>query len=228
MNYRLIYGLSADPIHRAHSDLLGDATDALIGRGYSIGTALIVPVYRRNLPKGGHPAPYEHRLAMCAIAAGEVATRLKPLGVRVEVSRIEEALVRESGRPNYTVETLAALHDIEPSSGLIFLMSSDLVSGDDLEFARWHRPEDIVRQAVIAVAVRPGYPPNGDLLARLTDAGGKFEVLAELSPADMSAQSIRARIAGGEDPRELARQGLLLAGVADYIRQHHLYAKPRS
>lgn len=228
MTHHLVYGLSADPIHRAHSDLLCDAAAALFARGYALSGAMVVPVYRRNLPKRGHSAPYEHRLAMCQLAAEAVGPTLALLGVRVEVSRIEQELAAGSDRPNYTVETLAALRQADPSAGLIFLMSSDLVSGDDPEFARWHRPEDIVRLAVMAVAVRHGYPQNGRLLEKLTAAGGEFVLLAELSPADMSAQDIRARIAAGEDPLRLADEGLLLPAVAGYIHQHGLYSEPQT
>jgi nicotinate (nicotinamide) nucleotide adenylyltransferase len=223
MNYCLVYGLSADPIHRAHGDLLSDAIGALIKRAYAITRVLIVPVHRRNLPKHDQPAPYEQRLAMCQIAAQEVGRRVAPLGVKVEVSRIEAELAAKSDRPNYTVDTLAALQRADPSVGLIFLMSSDLVSGDEPEFARWHRPDEIVRLALIAVVMRPGYSPNEALLRKFSPYGDAFVVLEEIRPDDMSGRDIRARLASGEDPAKLAEEGLLLPGVAEYILGHKLY-----
>jgi nicotinic acid mononucleotide adenylyltransferase len=203
--------------------LLCAAVEALIGRGYPLTKALIVPVYRRNLPKRDRPAPYDDRLAMCQIAAGSVVERLAPMGVGVAVSRIEEDLAAEPDRPNYTVETLAALRRADPSAGLIFLMSSDLISGPEPEFARWRQPDEIARLVVLAVAARPGYPPDEGLLERLGAKGGAFVVLDELHPAAISAREIRQRIAAGEDPAALAREGLLLDGVAAYIREHRLY-----
>jgi len=224
MIYRLVYGLSADPIHQAHIELLCDSAAALLERGFGLRSALIVPVYRRNLPKDDRPASYQDRLAMCHIAAGDAGARLAYLGIRVEVSRIEEELAQASGGPNYTVETLAALEAQDPSAGLIFLMSSDLVSGDSPELGRWHQPEELIRRAIIAIAVRTGYPPNRAFLRTLDPSASRFLLLSELSPADMSGQDIRARLAAGEDPLRLAADGLLLREIAAYIRDHGLYA----
>jgi nicotinate (nicotinamide) nucleotide adenylyltransferase len=228
MNHILVYGLSADPVHRAHSDLVADAVPALIKRGYAVTRALIVPVYRRNLPKRDRPAPYEQRLAMCQIAAQEIQRRVASLGVTVEVSRIEEKLAAKSDRPNYTVKTLAALQRSHRSAGLIFLMSSDLLSGPDPEFARWRGPDKIVRLAVIAVAVRPGYAPDDRLIERYAVEGGQFVLLNELTPAAISGWEIRARIAAGENPLRLAEEGLLLPGVGEYILEKRLYSQPVS
>ena len=225
MVFRLVYGLSADPIHQAHVELLCGSAAALLERGFALRSALIVPVYRRNLPKDDRPAPYEDRLAMCRIAARDVGARLAHLGVRVEVSRIEEELAQASGGPNYTVETLAALQRQDPDSGLIFLMSSDLVSGEDPELGRWRQPDELVRRAaILAIAVRAGYPPNREFLKTLDPSGSRFLLLSELSPADMSGQDIRARLSAGEDPLTLAGDGLLLREIAVYIRDHGLYA----
>ena len=47
-----------------------------------------------------------------------------------------------------------------PGSDLLFLMSAELVSGPDPEFARWHEPTEIARLATLVIAPRPGYPPN--------------------------------------------------------------------
>jgi nicotinic acid mononucleotide adenylyltransferase len=147
-HYMLVYGLSANPPHQSHVDLIVEAVKALVARMYPIAMVILVPVYRRNLArkhKEDLPQTFENRFALCRLAAEEMAKRLAPVGIPVEVSRIEEQLARSREQPNFTLETLSIVQAAAPDTGLVFLLSSDIVSGDEPELARWHQPEKLVQ-----------------------------------------------------------------------------------
>jgi nicotinate-nucleotide adenylyltransferase len=224
--YVLVYGLSANPIHQVHVDLLSDAAKALVRRGYKIEKAMLIPVYRRNLAdekKDDLPQTFELRFAMCELAAEEIARRLEAVAIPVEVSRIEEKLGKAKKEPNYTLETLLHLQAEFPDVGWIFLLSSDLVSGDSPEFGRWHQPETLVQLATLAICPRPGYQRNEAILKGFEQSGAHFVYLDELVPRDVAASTIKRRLEAGEDPLALSEEGLLPRSVALYIKQYDVY-----
>ena len=105
--------------------------------------------FRKNL------TPFEHRVAMCELAARDVA--------RVEVSRIEA----EVGGEGWTYEVLEHLKatrpDIEPS----LVIGSDLL----LERDKWRRFDRILELAKLIVVHRAGYDQpeaQGPVLAEVS------------------------------------------------------------
>ena len=220
--FTLFYGLSADPVHQGHVDLVTAAVTELRGRGYDISLVLLVPVYRRNpvgeQAKNGLPETYEDRVRLAELAAGVISERLAGTGTLdcvVKVSQAARQLAERSGGPNYDLETLRYVRDNEvPGSELLFLMSAELVSGPDPEFARWHEPVEIARLATLVIAPRPGYPPNMSFLKGLTAAGGRFIYLHSVVTMDISSSQIRERLTAGADPGELAGEGAIPAAVA--------------
>ena len=230
--FTLFYGLSADPVHQGHIDLVTAAVTELEGRGYPVSRVLLVPVYRRNpvgeQPKNGLPATYEDRVQMTALAAGVMSERLARTGgaVTISVSLAARELAMRSGGPNYDLETLRYIQK-EADGELLYLMSAELVSGPDPEFARWHQPVDLVRIATVAIAPRPGYPPNANFLGVLTAEGGRFIYLNSVVTMDISSSQIRERLMAGADPAELAREGTIPGPVASYIGRHPGLYGPR-
>jgi len=223
--FTLFYGLSADPVHQGHIDLVTAAVTELSDRGYVIPLVLLVPVYRRNpvgeQPKNGLPETYQDRVQMSEIAAGVMARRLAGLGCTVKVSLAARDLAARSGGPNYDLETLRYIRDHQEADGaLLYLMSAELVSGPDPEFGRWYQPAELARIATVAIAPRPGYPPNAHFLEALTAAGGRFIFLDSVVTMDVSSSQLRERLIAGADPRLLAREGAIPAPVADYISRH--------
>lgn len=210
-----IMGGTFDPVHRAHLALARAGLDRL-----GLGQVVWIPA--------GHPphrapphATAEDRLAMVRLAiAGEPRFRL-------DDSEAKSAL------PSYTVETLERLRrHYGPERPLVLLMGADAFYG----LPKWHRWEDILRHAHIAVATRPGYPLSGlsgplaDLFGRCrlpradfshSPAGGihAFELVA----GTVSATEVRALINAGAPDAQLLE--LLPPAVLDYIRQHHLYRR---
>jgi len=224
----LFFGLSADPIHQKHVDLVVEATRKLISLGFGIGKVLIIPVYRRN-PAGTKPkdpltAPFTHRLAMCRLGAEEIGRRLEALGVAVAVSPIEQELAQGAETPNYTVQTLQALQAKSgPGVKWILLLGSDLLSGDDPELGHWYRPDELLRLATIAVYPRPGYPGNPAFLSELERKGARIIRLDGVTMRDIRASDLRRQLQAGRDPLVLSREGLLPEPVAYYIKEHGLY-----
>jgi nicotinic acid mononucleotide adenylyltransferase len=223
--FTLFYGLSADPVHQGHIDLVTAAVTELRGREYDISLVLLVPVYRRNpvgeQAKNSLPETYEDRVQLAGLAAGVMGERLAGTGCAVKVSQAARKLAERSGGPNYDLETLRYVRENEvPGSDLLFLMSAELVSGPDPEFARWHEPVEIARLATLAIAPRPGYPPNMNFLTVLTAEGGRFIYLNSVVTMDISSSQIRERLTAGADPDELAAEGAIPGPVAGYIRRH--------
>ncbi|MEA3308359.1 MAG: hypothetical protein U9Q70_02445 [Chloroflexota bacterium] len=216
----LIYGLSANPVHQAHIELVCQAVTALRARGYAPLRTLIIPVFRRNpvgARKGGLEHNYLHRLALCELAAVEM--RRRGAG-EVQVSRIEERLAQASGKPNYTAETLAALQAREcAGEKLLLLLSSDLVAGDVPEFGRWYHVAEIIRLATLVIAPRPGYQAKQSFLNELRERGAQLVRLTEVRTPEISSTRIRARLANGEDPLQLSAEGWLPHSVAEYLEQ---------
>lgn len=208
-----ILGGTFDPVHRAHLALARAALDRL-----RIGKVRWIPAGRPPHRAPPH-ATAEDRLAMVRLAiAGEPRYQL-------DDSEAKSAL------PNYTVETLECLRrHYGPERPLVLLMGADAFYG----LPKWHRWEDILRLAHIAVATRPGFPLTGlagtlaDLFNRCrlasadfshTPAGGihAFELVA----GTVSATEVRTLIAAGASDARLLE--LLPPEVLDYIRRHHLY-----
>ena len=225
--YRLVFGLSADPVHAGHIEMVAQSAGRLIERGYNLAEVLLVPVYRRNpvgVRKERLPETYPHRYEMCRLAAQEVAARLEHDSVEVLVSSIEAELARDNDKPNYTAETLTALGaGSAPDAGLIFLIGSELVSGPNPQFGRWYRPDTILALATLAICPRPGYTPNDGFLQSLVAGGADVIVLSGISPPGLSATELRAKLRAGVSPLALVDQGVLIPSIARYLVEHDLY-----
>ncbi|MGC9348236.1 MAG: nicotinate-nicotinamide nucleotide adenylyltransferase [Anaerolineae bacterium] len=224
----LVFGLSADPVHRGHVEMVVQSFGRLRDLGYPMAQVVMVPVYRRN-PVG--PAKerlaktYHHRYVMCGLAAREIARRLGLAASRVIVSDVEARLAAGRKRPNYTAETLSYLKlRSQPRRRLVFLISSELVSGSDPEFGRWYEPRTILRLADLAICPRPGYAPNPRFLAALRRQGGCVVYLPDVETPDISSTELRQALSSGQSPLALAHRGLLAPSVARYLHVRDVYA----
>jgi nicotinate-nucleotide adenylyltransferase len=153
----------------------------------------IVPTYTH--PFGKDLGSYEHRVAMCRLAA-------EALGPRVHVSRIEEELAQQ---PNFSSSRTYELVKYLTGQGL----NIRLVVGADIlrDTGRWYRWADIVKLAPLIVIGRTGHalPP------------GSVETLAM---PEISSTEIRIAVASGDD-RRIGR--IVPRTVLAYITQHGLY-----
>jgi len=192
-----VFGGAFDPPHRAHRAVAEAALQQLM-----LDRLLIVPTgqaWHKTRPL----TAAEHRLAMCELAFGDLA--------RVSIDARE---TRRSG-PTYTVDTLRELHAEHPRAALYLVVGAD----QWLALRTWHRWEDILRLATVAVANRP-LAGEDAALPDLSAVGLPFVPL-RLPPIDLSATALRARWQAGDAGNVAA--ALVLPAVARYISERRLY-----
>jgi nicotinate-nucleotide adenylyltransferase len=152
------------------------------------------------VPTFAHPfgkplADYDHRIAMCELAAA-------PLGSRARVSRAEAEL---AARPGFVVSHTLDLVDHVAAQGhqLRLVIGSDILG----DATKWYRWDDVVARAPLIVVGRAGHPlPPGS-------------VATEVTMPEISATQIRDVLGHGAS----GASGLVPASVLRYIAEHHLY-----
>jgi nicotinamide-nucleotide amidase len=223
----LVFGTSADPLHEGHVELIVDAVHALSARGFELAEVVLMPVFRHhNIREGVKRSltlTFDHRFAICQLAAIEIAKDLEGIVDKVSVSDLERELVWQSNRPNFTAETLEALQErTDAQVELAFLVGADSFSGEQPAFSKWYRWQDLVKDATLVLSPREGFTPNQDFIARLTVQGGRIVYLEEIKVSDISSSRIRARLEEGTDPTVLAAEGILSHSIAAYIARQNL------
>ena len=113
-------------------------------------------------------------------------------------------------QPNYTVNTLTALTELEPDTEFYLLMGEDNLAS----FSQWRHPERIIQMVNLLVYPRPGskVPENSEWLSH---PRVKF---IEGPMMDRSSTAIRRSLGMDIDPAED-----LPSEVANYIKAHGLY-----
>lgn len=224
--YHLVLGLSADPVHIGHVQMVVQGVRALRARAVDVASVLLIPVYRRNpvgVAKTRLPDTFPQRLTMCRLVALEMSRALDAPPGFVRASGIEAELARGRTQPNLTVETLRMLKlRLAPRTGLLFLVSSELVSGPSPELAHWHRPDRLLRLARLVVCPRPGYPLRGSFFRAAAQPRSSVIVLPEVRTAAVASTDLRAWLEKGISPLALAHQQLLPVSVARYLTKRGL------
>ncbi|MEL7637104.1 MAG: nicotinamide-nucleotide amidohydrolase family protein [Anaerolineaceae bacterium] len=223
----LVFGTSADPLHEGHIELIVDAVQALSARGFEVAEVVLMPVFRhhniREGVKSSLSLTYEHRFAICQLAADEIAQALAGIVEKVTVSDLEREMVWQSNRPNFTAETLEALRArTNTQVELAFLVGADSFSGDSPAFSQWYRWEELAKTAMLVISPRQGFNLNQDFLAGLTELGGRIVYLEEIEVSDVSSSQMRTRLEEGVEPTVLAEEGYLSRKIAEYIAQHDI------
>lgn len=200
-----IFGGSFDPVHLGHL-LLAECCC----KQAELDEVWFVPTAHQPLKPAGPQVSNLHRLAMLQHACTH-QTKFK-------ISTIE----LDRGGISYSVDTLEAIHARQPDAELFFLMGADSLA----DLPNWHRPDDICRLATPLVVHRAETDePNFKALRPLVSAERLDRIRqhqVEMPPTPISSSQIRALIASGG-----AWQDFVPADVADYIRQHQLYATQR-
>lgn len=213
-----ILGGTFDPVHYGHLRLAEEAR-------ISLGLAQVIWIPAGQPPHRSAPrVSAQHRLAMVRLAiAGNPAFAVD------EGEALSEA-------PSYTVTTLERLR-AQPGYGeerpLVLLLGADAFAG----LATWHRWQELLALAHLAVATRPSYPLESRLLppalesefqtrlARDAQALGQAAagsiVPFAITALDISGTRIRGALAASGSARYL-----LPDTVLDYIAEHRLYQNP--
>lgn len=185
-----VFGGTFDPPHVGH-------LVTAVNVGYELDLDVVVLMVA-NIPwqKEGERdiTPALDRLAMVDAAVADVD--------RLEASRLEIDL----GGDSYTADTLAALHDAEPSAELYTIVGDDAAAG----LPTWERYDEVVAASTMVVVDRPGEP------VELPD--GIDWVRVESPRLEVSSTDLRARFTDGR-PLDY----LVTNAVLDVIHERHLY-----
>jgi nicotinate-nucleotide adenylyltransferase len=192
-----ILGGTFDPAHIGHQVLAEQAREQL-----GLARVLWVPAGDPWRKAGAALTVAEHRLAMVrrAIAGNEAF----------------EVITTELDRPGptYTVDTLQELHGACAGEELVFLLGLDTL----FDLPNWHRPEDLIRLALLGVAQRDGQHPKAEELERLLPGLSGRVRWVEMPRLDISGTELRRRAAAGRTLRYFVPPE-----VESYIHKHHLY-----
>jgi nicotinate-nucleotide adenylyltransferase len=184
-----LFGGSFNPPHVAHQ-----LVALYVLETQPVDELWFVPTYAH--PFGKPLVAYEHRIAMCELAAA-------PLGPRARASRAEAELAE---RPGFVASHTLDLVDYLAAQGhqLRLVVGADILG----DAAKWHRWDDVVARAPLIVVGRAGHPlPLGSVVA------------TEVTMPEISATRVRDLLAHGASDVT----GLVPGGVLRYIAQHHLY-----
>lgn len=187
--------------------ILGGTFDPIhIAHLHAAETALFAGLDRVIFMPAGDPwqkadtdvTPVVHRVAMTEIGISGAD------GFEIDLRETERT------GPTYTVDTLGTFPDDEE---IFLILGSDTAAA----IRSWNRVEEVLDRARVIVVPRPGTPASA-----VTEAlPGALRL--EMAALDISSTMIRAMAGEGRPFRYLVPHG-----VADYIADHDLYAKPET
>ncbi|GAA4808938.1 putative nicotinate-nucleotide adenylyltransferase [Marinicella pacifica] len=209
-----VYGLTADPIHRGHEQVIKNTLEKAEELGLETSSFILVPTYRPNLiaDKSAPIASFEQRFDMCQLVAKDLSRELK---TDITVSDIEKTISRDE--PSYTYNTLDALsknHD-----NLILIISSDHAHGHAPKFRQWHRWQDLINRFGLMVHERPGHPINDCFIEHLKEHNPYVYVTKNQPAIDISSSRLRQVYAYGAE----ASEKHINPAVDSYIKNFELY-----
>jgi len=195
-----ILGGTFNPPHLGHLLCASEAVDQL-----GLQRVVLIPVAVPPHKEAQDDPGGEERAILCELAvAGDE---------RLGVSRLE----LERGGASYTVDTLRALHAIDPEDDLTFIVGGDQA----LRLPTWREPREVLRLAALAVAERSG-AARRDVVERLEGLPTDRVRFFDMPRLDVSSSAVRRRVAAGRSIRYLVPDG-----VAERIAERGLYGAGR-
>ena len=201
---------------------------------FKLGKVLFVPAELPPHKQNQTFASFVSRMAMVALSTSGHPTFIP--------SDMEARLYAETGKPNYSLETIRRLKsELKKADKLYFLIGIDAF----LDIAKWHRPVDLLRECEFIVANRPGYSlgdiaaalpqelrPKDEVLKAARKGGSGLAssgavmafsgvVLHLLEDVSERISSTQLRAAAASSGRRL--EGYVGDAVAEYIRKTRLY-----
>ena len=205
-----LFGGAFDPVHFGHLRTALEVMESL-----SLEEIRFIPVNR---------PPHKQQPVLSAEKRTAMVARAIQRQPGFTIDRCE----LERGGVSYTVDTLQEMRDrYGQQQPLVILLGTDAFAG----LPKWHRWEEILQQAHIAIMSRPGgqidsreFPPGYLDEALTTDigllkrlAGGKV-LQVNVTPLDISSSRIRSLIQSGRSIRYLMPEA-----EADYLLQNEYY-----
>lgn len=202
-----LFGGTFDPIHFGHLRPVVELQQAL-----GLDAVRFIPC--------AHPP---HRQATVVTAAHRL--QMVRLAIADYVGFVVDDRELRRGTVSYTVDTLRDLHDEYPTTTFCLIMGMDVF----VNLPTWHRWQDVLGLANIAVMQRPGVRAAFPAWAQQMHCRQRSEFLRassgqcyvqEVSPVDICATHIRNLLVNQADA-----ETMVPATVLHYIRQHQLYVK---
>ena len=192
-----LFGGSFDPIHNGHIHPVLEAVEEL---------GLERVVY---LPTGRPPHKPDRKLApaLARYAMTELAV-LHHQHLWVSARELSET------GPTYTIDTLLHFRAEHPDDELHLLIGSDSFH----ELRSWHRWEEILATAKIAVLSRPGATDDSRREGAGSPSGPRVRFLHN-RPLEVSSTEVRRQLARGERPAA----GWVPDAVVDFALKYRLY-----
>jgi nicotinate-nucleotide adenylyltransferase len=112
------------------------------------------------------------------------------------------------------VDTLRYFRSEHPDARIFFILGADQLA----EFHEWKEPQEILELATLVAVARAGAEPKGVVAPKLPSGQAvEFRTL-EVPRVDISASSIRERVASGRTIRYMVPEA-----VNDIIERYRLY-----
>ncbi len=193
-----IYGGTFNPPHIGHMRAAAHAIEVL-----KLDRLLLIPNGDAPHKVVADGATGVQRLEMLTLSARGMK--------KAQVSDIE---LKREGK-SYTADTIAQLRERFPNDELVLMMGTDMF----LSFLTWYRPEEILKNASLAVFYRGEKNEQAaiaDQKEKMEAMGAKITLVANPVTAISSTDLRRMLVFRCADP-------FLCPGVGDYIRQNSLY-----
>ena len=201
-----IFGGTFDPIHTGHL-LFAEAAREQAG----LSRVLFMPAHIQPFKQDGDALPDDDRLRVI-----KLATEYNPY---FGVTTVET----DKGGVSYTIDSLRALRDENPGTGICFLVGTDMF----LNIEKWKDADALISEFDFVVGARPGYDGEAaealaDKLRKSHNTGIDF---VQNPLMELSSTEIRRRIRSGESIRyrvpESARRYLVVREKVGEKRFEH-------
>lgn len=200
-----IFGGSFDPVHLGHLWIAEAATEKL-----ALDRLLWIPSATQPLKPDGPVAGNEQRLEMLRLAISGRAGH-----------EVDDREIRRAG-VSYSVDTVAELGKENPGADLFLIIGSDSLSS----MRRWHQPERLLSQVVLAVVQRGGEESiDFSVLQGLVgqDCIDLFrQCVIEMPVIEISSSEIRERAGQGSSVRHRVPRA-----VEAYLAANRVYRPSR-
>ena len=212
--YTLLFGLTADPIHKGHEQVIINSFKFAKQQQLNFEQLLLVPTFEPNLiaTKKQPQTPFKQRFEMCELVAESIREQFN---YPVYITDIERQLFELNGVKSYSYDTL---HATEVAHKL-FVLSADHFTGRWPKFRQWYRWQQLVEENGLLIHQRPGHGINASFIEQLKDLNPDVYVVTGLPEVDVSSTQMRAALRA----QQTISKDHMAASVLQYIRQHKVY-----
>ena len=211
-SYTILFGLTADPIHKGHEQAIKSSVQFLKLKAYKIKKIQLIPVCQPNLiaNKKAPSANFKQRFAMCELVANRLSNDLKCL---IVVNPIEKQLSETTGEKNYSLNTIKTLH----LSHCLFMVSADHFQGRWPKFRKWYKWQELLQYSGLLINQRPGHRINESFIKQLKSENPDIFCIKSTKAIDISSSKIR------KNRNNYFNKGFLSKDIIHYIKNEKLY-----